>query len=379
MSGPLNINVAKAEQSAGKLEGAQQVFAKQVQSEERQTNVENIFDPERTQREQEKNEKFDRLENRFQKPEQKEKELEDQQIEKVEKKADEDLANRFAKRNYELPPDQLRSLRSALKSGVQPEALLAEIQKTFPDPTLANEAIDYLKRVGGEEFQEVITQAKEILNERYALQIKAGQNVNSVAQEFHQKGVGESPTELRDLYRELVENPERKHNELFRLYSRRYKYPELKKRVRYLLNALGSDLRSKGPSIERPELLVLLTEVRNLQSILWTYSFFKGRVKTIKAMFKLADFTSDKEWSFGKLAKGYMRLVEEPYPSVRKVLDLLEKMGLSEDVEKIAVLTQYRDANRALSNRLFDTPKQKANLHTVILTTLEQLEPEEEE
>jgi type III secretion protein W len=118
----------------------------------------------------------------------------------------------------------------------------------------------------------------------------------------------------------------------------------------------------------------LMTETRNLQSILWVYMFFKGRMGLLRKLFEQYGLPYSEQLSFEALAKEFIKLVEERYPSAMKLLKQAEKLGLTEDLEKIIVLMQYRDAIRGLSPRVYKSLRHRQDLLLVILETLEELE-----
>lgn len=122
-----------------------------------------------------------------------------------------------------------------------------------------------------------------------------------------------------------------------------------------------------------------MTETRNLQSILWVYLFFKSRKRLIRSLYDSHGLSDEDEVGFEELARNFIALVEERYPSVLKLLKQAEKMGLMDETEKMIVLTQYRDAIRQLSPRLYKSLRHRQDLLLVILETLEELEEDEEE
>ena len=118
----------------------------------------------------------------------------------------------------------------------------------------------------------------------------------------------------------------------------------------------------------------LMTELRNLQSILWVYLFFKSRMKLIRSLYSSYGLVYAEVLAFELLAKQFIRLVEERYPSVLKLLKKLEKFGSLDDLEKIIILMQYRDGIRQLSPRLYKSLRHRQDLLLVILESLEELE-----
>jgi type III secretion protein W len=374
MTEPVPISTAAIQARAAQQE-ARELIAKQVLSEERfEESVDTGFNPTAAARQQERMGRFRTLDSRV-----KAQEKQDKKIEEVNKEAetDDSLAGDFSRRNPELDPDKLSRLRNDIKEGDTPEQILREVLKAFKDPTLADEAIDFLERSSTGFLKESVQKARGLLNEAKGREIIAGRNIAPVVKSFHKQGLGDNPTELRDLYRNITGNP-RDHNVLFSELASKYPFDELKTVVAFLLKSLGYDLKSKGPSIQQAELVRLMTDTRNLQSILWVYLFFKSRMKMVRQLLSKHKAKSTKVLTFELLAKEFIKLVEDRYPSVMKLLKQAEHLGLLDDEAKVIVLTQFRDAIRGLSPRLYKSVKARQDLLVVILETLEDLEADDE-
>jgi type III secretion protein W len=371
MTDPIPVNLAAIEQRAGqKLAGQEE--AQQVASQDRFIeDVERGFNPAAVERQQGRLGRFRTLESRRRPAES------ERKITEVAKKAEEDLANSYSRRNPELPADRLRTLRENLRQNQSAEEVLKQVNDTFNDPTLADEALEYLEKATEGVLKESVRRARELLNEQKGREIIAGRNVDAAAKAFHQKGIGQDPTELRNLYRDITGNP-RDHNVLFSELSEQYPFDQLKLLVAFLLKGMAYDLKSKGPSIQQAELMRLMTETRNLQSILWVYLFFRGRMGLLRSLFEQYGLSFSDKLTFELLAKEFIKLVEERYPSVMKLLKQAEKLGLLDDVGKIIILMQFRDAIRGLSPRLYKSLRHRQDLLLVILESLEELEEREE-
>lgn len=351
-----------------------QVIAKQDASKSRFIEeVERGFNPAAVKQEQTRRDKFRTLENRKKQPQ-----ATERKVTEVERKAEEDLAQNYFRRNPELPANRLRQLRDNLRQNQTPESILQEVNDAFEDPTLVDEVLEYLEKETTGDLKASVTTARALLQEQKGREIIAGRNIDTAAKSFHRKGLGQSATQLRNLYRDITGNP-RDHNTLFAELSDQYSFDDLKLVVAFLLKGLAYDLKSKGPSIQQAELMLLMTETRNLQSILWVYLFFRSRMKLISSLFSKYGLTLSGGLSFELLAKQFIRLVEERYPSVMKLLKQAEKLGLLEDLEKIIILMQYRDAIRGLSPRLYKSLRHRQDVLHVILETLEELEERLEE
>lgn len=373
MTDPIPVNLSALEQrSAQKL--ATQEEAQQVASQDRFTeDVERGFNPAAAERQQARLGRFRTLVSRG-KPSEKA----EQKITQVAKRSEEDLADSYNRRNPELPPDRLRQLKEDMHPNKTAESILADVNEAFDDPTLADEALEYLEKQTEGPLRDKVRTARELLNALKEREIIAGRNVDEAAKAFHKRGVGQDPTQLRNLYRDITGNP-REHNALFSELSEDYPFDQLKQVVAFLLKGLAYDLKSKGPSIQRAELMRLMTETRNLQSILWVYLFFRGRMGLIGSLYGQYGLSPADKLNFELLAKDFISLVEERYPSAMKLLKQAEKLGLLSDLEKIIVLMQYRDAIRGLSPRLYKSLRHRQDLLLVIMEALEELEEREEE
>lgn len=300
------------------------------------------------------------------------------QVIRVEAKAEsEDLAQNYNRRNSELDPQMLRKLAAKVKNSTTVEEILEAVLDAVEDPTLADEVLEYLEQEVEGNAKEMISDARNYLNTIKKREIIAGRNVDPAAKAFSNEGIGATPTELRNLYREITQEP-KGHNALFADLSKKYSFEQLTAIIAFLLKGLGYDLKSKGPSIQQEELIRLMTETRNLQSILWVYLFFKKRKKLIRRLYDEHDCEDEEPPSFEELAEDFISLVEERYPTVAKLFAKAEKRGLS-DEEKIVIFLQYRDAIRGLSPRLYRDLKHRQDLLMIIIELLEELEVEEEE
>src|SRR5262249_22188290 len=155
------------------------------------------------------------------------------------------------------------------------EEILHKVLEMYPDYSLADEALDFLLQTTEGSLAEEVRLAKEELNAQYGREVKAGRNIAEQSREFSKQGLG-SPMGLRNLYREVTGNP-RDANTLFNELTTKFNYDKMKTAIDFLLHSMGSDLKSKGPSIDRGELHRLLSETRKLQGILGIFRFFKSR------------------------------------------------------------------------------------------------------
>ena len=150
--------------------------------------------------------------------------------------------------------------------------------------------------------------------------------------------------------------------------------------IAFILHALGSDLKAKGPSIARGELHRLMTEARSMQAILGVYRFFRSRMQLVQSAFEREGLTLPGRITFEMLAKIFVKLIMERYPSSEKVLQAGIQLGLSEEIiAEMIIFTQMRDGVRYVAPRLFRSEQHRQDVLTVFIDTLEDLEDKLEE
>jgi type III secretion protein W len=287
-----------------------------------------------------------------------------------------EVASRFQKNNYELNAKTLRILRDRILA--DPKNILAKVLEVYGDAALADEAIDFLIETTDPDIQELLRQAKKDLNDTRGREIRAGRNMGAQAREFAQEGLG-SPTSLRDLYRDVTAN-QREPLKLFDELTEKFRYAKLKSVITFMLHSLGSDLKSKGPSIDRGELKRLIDETRSLQGILGVFRFFQSRMKLVLREFLSYGLTMPPKLDFELLARIFIKILAERYINPEKVLQMAKLLGISEETAaQIIVYTQMRDALKQIAPRYFRNLQHKDELQKTFIDTLDKLEDKLEE
>lgn len=293
-----------------------------------------------------------------------------------------DAASRFQQQTRgELPSKMLLLLREYIKNDDSPQQILEKLQEVFAgkDPAVLDEALSFLEETTQGELREKIKSAREELQKTYKREIMAGRNIAAASRQAADEGVG-SPENMRGMYQDITGNP-RDVNTLFDELAAKYPYGQLRNVIKFLLSSLGADLRSNGPSIERGLLHRLLTEARSLQAILGVYSFFKGRMPLMKKMFNRQGVPLPQNLGFEAMAKQFMALVNDRYPSEQKVLQTTQRLGIDKWLRaKIIVLSQLRDAIREVAKeRIYRSMTDRDKLYDAIILALENLEDELQE
>lgn len=290
----------------------------------------------------------------------------------------EETASRFQKNNPELSSRTLAILRNLISESDTPEETLAKVFSVYPDPALADEALDFLIETATPEMQDMLKKTKDLLNRDYERQVKAGRNIGALAREFSKEGLG-NPTALRDMYRDVTGN-RREPLKLFDELSEKYPYNKLKSILAFLLHSLGSDLKAKGPSIDRADLARLIEETRSLQGILGVYRFFQSRSKLIDSLFQSINFQRPTQLTFETLARLLIKMLAERFVNPEKIIQTAKLLGLSEETAaQIITYSQMYDALRQISPRYYRTPQHRNELAKAFVDTLEQLDEKLEE
>ncbi len=275
--------------------------------------------------------------------------------------------------NPELDAKTLLILKAHLSETDTTEETLRKVLEAYSDFSVADDALEYLEKITEDTMLQNIKQARAELNENFGREVTAGKNIAEEARNFASQGLG-NPNGLRDLYRDITGNP-RTPNKLFEELSMQFPFEKLEKVIKFLLNSLGRDMKAKGSSIPKALLYSLLTETRNLQAILAVYLFFKGRMNLIFRGFDKHDLYYPKQLSFELMARLFMQLLDDRYPTAVKVIKLAEKLGIDEEIiAQILVFTQFRDAIRNVAPKLYRSTQHRQELLNAYMDALEELD-----
>lgn len=288
------------------------------------------------------------------------------------------VSEQLQRKNPEILARSLLLLRARITLKDTKEEILKKVLETYPDHSLADEALDFLIETSGKDLAENIKLAKEELNRLFGREVRAGKNITAQAQEFSKQGLG-NPTALRDMYRDITGNP-RDAGTLFAELSSKFDFEKMKIAIDFILHSLGSDLKSKGPSISRAELHRLVTEGKSLQAILGVYRFFKSRMRLLTNAFQRENLAMPPRLTFEILAKNFMKYLQERYPTSDKIMQMALQMGISEELmAQILIFTQYRDALRQVAPKLFKSEQHRQDVLMSFIEALEDLDERLEE
>ncbi len=290
----------------------------------------------------------------------------------------ENTAKFYQQRNAEMSAKSLMTLNAQVQNAATVQETIEYVYELFSDPALADEALDYLLETlpPGSRAYERVREAKTRLNQLRGREVKSGRNMGDVAR-AHTKLA--HPTALRDLYRDITGNP-RDATTLFEELIQKFNYSKMKEAIDFIFKSLRADLTAKGSSISRGELKNLIDEAKNMQAILGVYGFFLGRTNLVVQEFTKNDMKINPKLHFESLAKQLVRLLKERYPSPSKVFALANALGIRQDImAQIIIFTQYRDAMRGISPRLFKNDKHRQDMLITLIEALAELEDALEE
>lgn len=322
---------------------------------------------------------FDTLANRVQKKGE-EKKAEEAKEEEVisDVTAIDEISEQYEQRNPELHARTLLVLKTRISAHDSIEDILKKVQEAYPDHSLADEALDFLIETSHPDLAAKCREAKELFQKTYGREIAAGRNIATQSREFAEKDIG-TPTALRDLYRNVIQNPKDPATRFAEL-TETYSFEKLKTVIAFILHSLGADLKSKGPSIAPGELSNLMTESKVMQAILGVYRFFKSRMPLVMHAYEREGYRLPARVTFESLSKLFVKLLADRYPSGDKILQIGAQLGLEDEYMAEAILfVQMRDATRYVSPRLFRSEQHRQDTLALFLEVLKQLEEKEEE
>lgn len=285
------------------------------------------------------------------------------------------LARSLEKKNPEMNHRALLGLKADIKEDDDAETIYEKVRTYYKDEYLADEALQFLESTTNPHTKlgKNVRQARALLLARHAREVKAGRNINETAQEFQKKGLANASS-LRELYQDVTKNP-KEPTTLFEELSSQFSFNKMKQVLSFILHSLGKDMKSKGPSISVAELTRLFAEARTMQAILSIYRFFYNRMTLIKDAYSRESLDFPEGLNFEVLSKQFAKYIQEKYPSPDKVLRLSALMKIEDEIiGQIIIYTQFRDALRGVSPKLFRSQKQRQELLMALIETISELD-----
>jgi type III secretion protein W len=181
------------------------------------------------------------------------------------------------------------------------------------------------------------------------------------------------------MYRDITGNP-REPLKLFDEMTDKFSYKKLSSVISFLLHSLGSDLKAKGPSIDRAELARLIAETRSLQGMMGIFRFFQMRSRLMLRQFQSYQIPVPSKLTFEMLAKMFIKLLAERYVNPEKILQTAKFLGIDEEeAAQIIVYSQMHDALKQSSPSYFRNLQHREELTKVFVELLEKIDKSLEE
>lgn len=199
-------------------------------------------------------------------------------IEEVKRKADE-----FTESHPEHDAKKLVALRQQMTPSDKKQEILNKIKSFYSDPVLINEALEFLLATTNGALKSEVQEAIKDFQKDNKLELTAGKNITQASRDAAKEGIAKTADEFRTTYTEYITAPEEDASTKFSNLLKEYKSienfePVMLKLLSSIGNALNVDKNSKTPSLERPQLMRLINEVKILQAMLGVKRYFDGVV-----------------------------------------------------------------------------------------------------
>lgn len=268
--------------------------------------------------------------------------------------------------------DLLKKMNNATADSILKELarLLEDVSDQFTALSFAEEVLEGEDQA--EDLLQQVKEAKERLMKDAGPAVRAGLNITREALSASKEGIGEFQ-QLRDFYRDIILNHEGV-KDAFKAIRDEYGEGGLEKAIAYLIKAAGSDLAAQGPSMEAAQLKAIIDNLYQVESL-------SGINKRIQEL--LARVVAN----FGILLKGgsetvmdtILTLAEAYRVKPDEFLNLAEKLGLKELLQKIYFLTGLNEQIRLIPFKLYDDPESREKLLNASQEALDEVIYEEEE
>ena len=284
-----------------------------------------------------------------------------------------EVSEYYENRNPEIKSKSLLSLKDSISKFDTAEDILQKILDNYPDPVMADTAFEYLLQVLPDELKEKIFNARSNFEKRFGRSLQAGKNIFEESLKFSKEGLA-PPSELRQVYSELTGAP-KSTLDLFQELLVKFTFEKMKEAISFWLHALGADLNSKGSSIERGELKKLIDETRTLQAILSVYKFFASKQRELILNLARKNAEATPEMNYQNLAKIFVNILQDPYPSPDKILSLKYNLNISSNLlSQEAVLNIMCSGIKNVSPRLYKNQKHQEEVLSCFLISLEAID-----
>lgn len=222
------------------------------------------------------------------------------------------------------------------------EEIQRRVSEKFPDPShafMAMQGLDDALRINGrEEMAERVGTVRERFMSENGPSIRAGLNVSKTAMEIS-GGDRAAAQELRDLYRSTIFGTPGPSS-VYRGIIDQYGMDGFGERLRFLTKAVGDDLSSEGPSIDRARLQELIRDLSTLR-VLDTVHERCGQLTD------RLERQNHVKVEPTNVMQALLPLTEEPVNGPSKIIAIPEKLGIPQ-TQIEARITLFREAREVM-------------------------------
>ncbi|MBW2067606.1 MAG: type III secretion system gatekeeper subunit SctW [Deltaproteobacteria bacterium] len=237
--------------------------------------------------------------------------------------------------------------------------LLDLLNEDFDDVTHQDLALSVLEELlskeGDDELLKAVRSAKNLLEAEHGAEIRAGLNISVTAQSFSQQGLGKT-SELRDFYRSTVLKYEGL-TKTFESILENFPDKNFLEAVNFLIKAVGSDLHSKGPSIEPSELKIILDDLYHIESLGNLYRKCDDLLNRTVKGFGLKLKTTSKD-----IVGHILKLKDASWLTSSQIEELPSKLGIKNLSAQIYFLQGLRETVRLMPMKLFSDNNLRLNM-----------------
>jgi type III secretion protein W len=202
-------------------------------------------------------------------------------------------------------------------------------------------------------------------------EIDAGINVSTIAMGYTEQDLG-SVNNLRQFYRDSVLD----YGGLSQTFQKildEYNGQHIAESIKYLLNALGADISSEGPSIPKERLNMIVNDIYKLQALETIHEDCDELLLQLSRIFHPPELPKNH-----KLMKELLSLLEKKWMTPEQILKLAINLKVVKDDMTIYFLRGFKELARTIPLKAYDDPYERSKLITVIQETLDQCIEEEE-
>jgi type III secretion protein W len=202
-------------------------------------------------------------------------------------------------------------------------------------------------------------------------EINAGINVSTMAMGHNETGL-DTVNNLRQFYRDSVLD----YGGLSKTFQKiinEYCDQQIAESIKYLINALGADISSEGPSIPKKRLQMIVDDIYKLQALQSIHEECDELLLQLSRIFNATGIPNNQA-----LMQELLSLLEKKWITPELIIKLVINLQVSDEEMTIYFLRGFKELARSIPLKAYDDPYERDKLITVIQEALDQCIEEEE-